>query len=219
MIQRRQVVPSSLGILIALGLAVAALFLFGWLAQEVHENDAIRFDDGVRTAFHALASPPLTALLRWVSLLNGPVALGLYTLVLCGLFLQRGHRTSAALLAVTVVGGVCLDVALKFAFHRARPEPYFGLPTPATFSFPSGHSLMSLCFYGVAAYLISVHVDSARWRLALRVAGALMVLLVGVSRIYLGVHYPSDVVAGFAAGLVWLTAIVFAYRRIVKPVA
>jgi membrane-associated phospholipid phosphatase len=219
MVNRRQIVPSSIAILLALAVAATALFLFGWLAEEVHENEAIRFDNTVRTALHGFASPGLTVFLKWVSNLNGPVALLIYTLVAVGLFWWKSHRTSAALVAVTMAGGVCLDGVLKLAFHRARPAPYFGLPTPGTFSFPSGHSLMSLCFYGVVAYLVSVHVESPAWRLTLRVSGALIVLLVGASRIYLGVHYPSDVAAGFAAGLVWLTAIVFAYRRIARPVA
>lgn len=219
MINRRQIVPSTVAVLLALGVAVLALFLFGWLAEEVHEHEAIRFDNQVRNALHTIASPPLTAFLRLVSNANGPVAMLLYTLAAAGLFLWRGYRTSAALVAITMFGGVCLDGALKLAFHRPRPAPYFGLPTPGTFSFPSGHSLMSLCFYGVVAYLVSVHVDSPRWRFTLRACGVVMVLLVGISRIYLGVHYPSDVLAGFAAGLVWLTAIIFAYRRIVNRVA
>lgn len=216
-IDRRQIVPSSIAILLALVLAAMALFLFGWLAEEVHENEAIRFDNTVRNALHSVASPALTEFLKWVSNLNGPVPMVAYSVLAAGLFLWKGHRTSAALVAVTMAGGACLDGVLKLAFHRPRPAPYFGIPTPSTFSFPSGHSLMSLCFYGVVAYLLSMHVDAARWRWVLRVAGACMVLLVGASRIYLGVHYPSDVVAGFAAGLVWLTAIVFAYRRIARP--
>ena len=219
MLHHRQIVPSTVLVLLALGLAALALFLFGWLAEEVHEHEAIRFDKQVRNALHAVASPPLTLFLRIVSNANGPVAMLVYTLAAAGLFLWRGHRTSAILVAVTMAGGVCLDGVLKLAFHRPRPAPYFGLPTPSTFSFPSGHSLMSLCFYGVTAYLVSVHIRSPRLRLWLRLAGALMVLLVGASRIYLGVHYPSDVVAGFAAGLVWLTAIVLAYRRLVGGVA
>jgi undecaprenyl-diphosphatase len=219
MLHRRQIVPSTLAMLLALVLAVLALFLFGWLAEEVHEHETIRFDNQVRNALHAVASPPLTLFLRVVSNANGPLAMLVYTLAAVGLFWSRGHRTSAILVGVTMGGGVCLDGALKLAFHRARPAPYFGLPTPDTFSFPSGHSLMSLCFYGVTAYLVSVHVDSPRRRFWVRAGGVLMVLLVGASRIYLGVHYPSDVVAGFAAGLVWLTAIVFAYRRLVHGVA
>lgn len=219
MIRRREIVPSTVAVLLALGLAVLALFLFGYLAEEVHEHEAIRFDNQVRNALHAIASPPLTLFLRVVSNANGPVAMLVYTLAAAALFRWRGHRTSAILVGVTMAGGVCLDGVLKLAFHRPRPAPYFGLPTPSTFSFPSGHSLMSLCFYGVTAYLVSVHVQSPARRIWVRAGGAVMVLLVGISRIYLGVHYPSDVVAGFAAGLVWLTAIVFAYRRVVRDVA
>src|SRR5436305_10042271 len=119
MINRRQIVPSSIAILLALVLAAMALFLFGWLAEEVHENEAIRFDNTVRTALHSFASPGLTVFLKSVSDLNGPVAMLFYTLAAAGLFLWRGYRTSAALVAVTMAGGVCLDGVLKLAFHRA----------------------------------------------------------------------------------------------------
>ena len=212
----QRIISSTMAIMLALVLAVLALFLFGWLAEEVREHEAIRFDNEVRSGLHAVARPPLTSFLRAVSSLNGPAPMLVYTLAAAALFLCTGHRTSATLMGVTMAGALCLDLVLKLAFHRERPAPYFGLPKPASFSFPSGHALVSLCFYGVAAYLAGAHIESPARRLLVRGAGVAMVLLVGLSRIYLGVHYPSDVLAGFAAGLVWLTAIVFAYRRMVR---
>jgi membrane-associated phospholipid phosphatase len=200
--------------LIALGLALASLFFFGWLAEEMKENETAHFDDLVRNAVHAFASPGATDFFRFWSDLNGPVALFIFTGLVVAWAWWKSYRTTAVLMAVMMVGGTLMDGALKLAFHRARPTPYFGLSAPHDYSFPSGHSLMSFCFYGTAAYLIGAHLKTLPMRIAVRVLAGVIVLLVGVSRIYLGVHYPSDVVAGFAAGLVWLTGIIFAYQRI-----
>ena len=214
MIYRPEIARQSVTMFIALAIAVLSLFFFGWLAEEMREQETVPFDNTVRSAVHTVASPAVTRFFRFVSNANGPVALFVFTALMVGWALLMGYRTTASLMAVMMVGGALLDGALKLGFHRARPTPYFGLPVPRDYSFPSGHSLMSLCFYGTAAYLIGAHVPSRPWRVAVRVLAGAIALLVGISRIYLGVHYPSDVVAGFAAGLVWLTGIIFAYQRI-----
>lgn len=214
MINRPEIAKQSVTMLLALGVAVLALFFFGWLAEEMLENETQHFDTVVREAVHTVASPAMTAFFRFMSNAAGPVALFCYSAATAGVLLWLGFRTSSALMAIMMVGGGALDVALKQGFHRARPVPYFGLTAPPNYSFPSGHSLMSLCFFGTAAYLISVHIESRQARIAVRVLAGILTLLVGLSRIYLGVHYPSDVVAGFAAGLVWLTAVIYAYQRI-----
>jgi len=91
---------------------------------------------------------------------------------------------------------------LKHLFERARPEA-FQIVAESGFSFPSGHAMVSLCFYGIVAFLI-VRKRSLQWRIAGAVVATLLIVGIGVSRIYLGVHYPSDVVAGYAAGATWL---------------
>ncbi len=214
MINRPEIARQGITMFVALGIAVLSLFFFGWLAEEMHENETIQFDTAVRNAVHTVAAPGVTSFFKFMSNANGPVALFLYTGLMVAWSLYMGYRTTAALMAVMMVGGTLLDGVLKLAFHRARPVPYFGLAPPRDYSFPSGHSLMSLCFYGTAAYLIGVHLNSRAMRVAVRTLAGIIALTVGISRIYLGVHYPSDVVAGFAAGLVWLTGIIFAYQRI-----
>jgi undecaprenyl-diphosphatase len=104
-------------------------------------------------------------------------------------------------------GEVILLFALKASFHRARPEPFFNYELPASFSFPSGHSLSSFCFYGVLAWLITARMKNHNLKMLVWFLAVLLVLFIGLSRIYLGVHYPSDVLAGYAAGLVWIVTV------------
>jgi undecaprenyl-diphosphatase len=104
-----------------------------------------------------------------------------------------------------MAGAVVLDNLLKYAFHRVRPEPFFGI-SPETYSFPSGHVLFSACFYGMLGLVFAADVRSVLSRAAIWAAAALLVSAIGLSRIYLGVHYPTDVIAGLLVGLFWLGA-------------
>ena len=104
-----------------------------------------------------------------------------------------------------------LELTLKYAFHRPRPAPFFGA-VPHTYSFPSGHSLMSFCIYGVLAGLLSHRIRSAAVRIMVWILAAALVAAIGVSRIYLGMHYPSDVIAGYLAAAVWVSASLAADR-------
>ena len=127
-------------------------------------------------------------------------------------FWIQGRRRDGLVLAVTILGAGVLGNVLKLCFHRARPVPYFGLATPATFSFPSEHALMAICFYMVLAHLVNSHVQMVRIRVGIWAVAVSMTLVIGFSRIYLGLHYPTDVVAGYAAGAAWVSAITLAER-------
>jgi undecaprenyl-diphosphatase len=206
-------VPSSsmrAAILGSLAAAVLALLLFSWLAEEVFEGGAVRFDNAVRAWVHQFASPPLTSAMVVMSALGSPVlaALVIFAFVI---FLRLKWRRAAIWLLFTVAGGLVLELTLKYAFHRPRPAPFFGA-VPQTYSFPSGHSLMSFCIYGVLAGLLSHRVRSAVIGVLVWVMAAVLVAAIGVSRIYLGVHYPSDVIAGYLAAAVWVSALLAADR-------
>ena len=118
--------------------------------------------------------------------------------------------------AIDSAGALALDMTLKYAYHRTRPIAYFGA-APLSYSFPSGHALCSFCFYGVMAGLLSARIKSLAWRVAIWIAAAVLVIAIGLSRIYLGVHYPSDVLAGYLAAAVWVgTVIVLDHVRKVR---
>ena len=204
-------VPSmQAAILGSLAAAVLALLLFSWLANEVLEGDTRRFDESVRTAVHHFASPLLTRAMVFISALGSQVLVAVVVVAFV-VFMRLKWRRAAVWLLLTMVGGLLLEVTLKFAFHRARPTPFFGA-IPHTYSFPSGHSLMSFCIYGVLAGLLSHRVRSAALRALVWIVAAVLMVAIGLSRIYLGVHYPSDVVAGYLAAVVWVSSLVVADR-------
>jgi undecaprenyl-diphosphatase len=117
------------------------------------------------------------------------------------------------LIAITVIGGSLLMGVLKISFHRPRPQPFFDTLLPASYSFPSGHALLSFCLYGAAAALFSADQKKLWVRIAIWTVAAVLVGAIGFSRVYLGVHYPSDVLAGYLGALVWVLGVGIAYRR------
>src|SRR5947209_5280319 len=201
---------TKIGLLLvgAIVLAAAALVFFGFLAEEMLESETARFDTVVREYVHGFASPTLTHIMQGFSFL-GSVAMQLVlTITAIVAFLYVRRRRAAELFAITMAGAAVLDVVLKLAFHRVRPTAYFGT-SPGSFSFPSGHALGSLCFYGALAVILSAHIAKKTTR-AIIWAGALGIAgVIGLSRIYLGVHYPSDVLAGYSAAVVWVGAVGF----------
>lgn len=194
------------GPLVSLVMAVLAIFLFAWLAENVVEQHTANFDSSVRAAVHSFAFPVLTRLMFAISFM-GSGGLIAAALVAFALFRYFQWRRAAIWLVVTLAGALVLDLILKFAFHRPRPIPFIG-PIPRTYSFPSGHSLFSFCFYGVLAGLLAGRVRSMPARVLIWLVAALLVLAIGLSRIYLGVHYPSDVIAGYLAGTIWAASMV-----------
>jgi membrane-associated phospholipid phosphatase len=204
-------VPSMRVVILgSLAASVLALVLFSWLAEEVFEGGARHFDDTVRTWVHQFASPTLTSAMVAISWL-GSAGLALVIMVALIVFLRLKWRRAAIWLLLAMAGGLILELAFKSAFHRARPIPFFGA-VPRSYSFPSGHSLMSFCIYGVLAGLLSHRIRPTTLRVAVWIATAALVTAIGLSRIYLGVHYPSDVVAGYLAAAMWVSALLAADR-------
>jgi undecaprenyl-diphosphatase len=197
-------------LLLALAVGVGALVIFTWIAEEMLEGETARFDMSVRMWVHGFASPPLTRAMMFITEL-GSIGLAIAAVVTIVAFLATGWRRAAGWLLLSLAGATVLSLALKYGFHRPRPVPFFGA-LPHSYSFPSGHSLFSLCFYGTLAGLITARVRSTWLRVLLWVFAASLVLAIGLSRIYLGVHYPSDVLAGYLAALVWVSALVIADR-------
>jgi membrane-associated phospholipid phosphatase len=191
---------------VSLGLAIASLVLFSWLADEVLRKHTDRFDDTVRSVVHAFASPALTAVMRFVTNLGDWQVIMTGILCLLAYLWYRRDNTHILVALVAMIGAGILDASLKLAFHRARPDPFF-VPRPSTYSFPSGHALISLCFYGLLAGTLT-HDMRSKWRRVLVWSAAvLLTTLIGLSRVYLGVHWPSDVIAGYAAALIWMGAV------------
>ena len=187
--------------------AIVAFLLLSWLAREMLQGETARFDALVRGSVNAAASPRRTSIMRFASEFGGPTRLMILgSVVLAGFLLKRWYR-GAILLAVTFGGAALLDFLLKQLFGRTRPAPFFDHPVPSSYSFPSGHALFAFVFFGTFAVLLAQRVRNPAARTAIVAAAAVCVLMIGISRIYLGVHYPSDVVAGYLIALVWIVVV------------
>jgi undecaprenyl-diphosphatase len=200
------------GSILFLGLATAAgaLFLFAWLAEEVLEGDTQAFDETIRASVHGFAGGWLTAFMNFVTMLGSTLFLGVVFICILIIFIGKNWKRSAVLLAVTMVGAIILNFVLKVSFARARPMPFFDTPLPDSYSFPSGHALYAACFYGVLAWLVAARMRDRSLKILIWALAVVIALLIGLSRIYLGVHYPSDVIAGYAAAIVWVFTVIWA---------
>jgi membrane-associated phospholipid phosphatase len=192
--------------------AALALALFSWLGREILTGVTPVIDDRLRAGLHSLASPGLTRLMIAASLYGGPAGLAPAGGVLALGFLLRGWRRGAFLVLVTMAGAGLLDTMLKHTFARVRPAAFFDYPLPVSHSFPSGHAFFAASFFGGLAVLVSGRVRNQVLRGVIWLVAVGLILLIGGSRIYLGVHYPSDVVAGYAAATIWVAAVAFGDR-------
>jgi undecaprenyl-diphosphatase len=180
-----------------LACVVAALLAFAGVATAVMLGLTEGIDTGVRDSVHRWASPPLTQLFEGLSFIGSAAFIYTLTVPTIGGLWLLGRSRPALRLAVVMAAAAVLNSAVKFTAMRARPEPFFGA-APDSYSFASGHALFSACFYGVVAGLIAQHLPR-EWQRAGVLSAALAVIGgIGLSRIYLGVHHLTDVVAGFA---------------------
>jgi len=198
----------------SLAVSVLALLFFSWLAREVFEGTFTNFDLHIRSIVHGYANPTLTLAMEALSDVGSPVFLSGLFVVLIAIFLFVRWRYAAIWLATAMVGAVGLDVTLKDLFHRARPVAFF-IPDPGSYSFPSGHALGSFCFYMVLAGLLTARIRNLPARILIWMFAALLVAAIGFSRVYLGVHWPTDVIAGYSAAAFWVAGLVTVdrYRR------
>lgn len=206
----------TVSLLLGLTAAIATLIFFGWLTSEVLEGETQHFDEATRAAVHQLASPLLTTIMRGLSFIGSTLALAIGTTVVVIQFVVRKWGREAKLLAITMIGAGLLNITLKLAFKRPRPVPFFNLTAPETYSFPSGHSLTSAVFFGALAAILTARVKSRRLRVIIWVVCTLMFVLIGFSRIYLGVHHTTDVIAGFAAALIWILVVRFVEMELAR---
>lgn len=198
-----------LGLHVTIGVLwlIAASCVFASIAKNVGAANAITLLD-VQLAewLHTHATPWLTRCMLVFTYLHGTAAVLFYVLLI-GLILVRNKEWHGLLmLLITVPGGMLLNVSMKHIFQRARPVFDQPLLTLSTYSFPSGHTASATLLYGVlAAYLIS-RLKPLHWHIAIATVtlALMMVALVGLSRMYLGVHYLSDVLAAAAEGIAWL---------------
>ncbi|HEY6250241.1 MAG TPA: phosphatase PAP2 family protein [Candidatus Angelobacter sp.] len=207
-VEREEKPLAFLGVAVPLSLllSIAGLFLFAWIAEEVIEDHTRRFDSAIRGWVHQYSSPTMTEVAKTASWL-GEYGVAIALVVALVLFLAFRWRRAALWLTITQAGALVLNVSLKYAFHRTRPDPFFG-SLPHSYSFPSGHALFSFCFYGVLAGLLVDRIRSGIARTLIWIAASALIAAIGLSRIYLGVHYPTDVVGGYLTAAIWVSSMI-----------
>ena len=195
----------------ALLLTVAGLlFAFGFIAQEVVEGKTLAFDRKILLALRSASDPSvligpvwLPEAARDVTSLGSMIVLAIITVAAVGYLLLAGNSAVAWLMLIAVVGGVALSDLLKFAFGRARPDVVPQMARVFTTSFPSAHATMSAITYLTIGAILAQSQSSSKISLYFMSLAVFLTVLVGVSRIYLGVHYPTDVLAGWCIGAAW----------------
>jgi len=192
--------------------AIGGLLVFVAMAYPLVRGDAIRFDAPVRAAIHGRAFPALMVAMRLITMLGSEYFLVPLGAILVWRWERRGDRRAAYLLVAGSLSAEAVTQLLKAVIHRPRPELFFGLVPSETYSFPSGHAFVPVVYFGILAGILA---PGSRWRGAVVVLAALL----GLSRVYLGYHYPSDVVAGWALALVWLTVWAVIADRWAAPIA
>lgn len=199
-----------------LGLALAVMLggAFGELASDVWTGEGFAYDQALMMAVHSLASPWLTAVMRVITTsASGLVAVGV-ALVLAGYWWRQvGRWAEAVVLLATLAGSAVVGQGLKILLACPRPHLFPWLTAAGGWSFPSGHTLTAIVLGGMLAWLLGQKLTDWRRAAVWAVAG-LWAGLVGLSRVYLGVHYPSDVLASLAVGGIVLLAAIGTYRAI-----
>jgi undecaprenyl-diphosphatase len=193
---------------LAVGLAVSTFVIWAFfeLTDEVLEGDSRVFDRAVLLWIHDNFPDWLDGPMRLVTALGYYyVVVPLLAAAVFGLY-RRGWRLSAVLLVVSTGGSIVLTTVLKGVFQRTRPELFDSGYQASFYSFPSGHATVAVGFYGMLTVILAYRLrGAARWVVA--ACGLLVVLLIGFSRLYLGVHYPTDILAGYLSALLWLVCV------------
>lgn len=212
---RQRVGRSGLVVVLGFLVSVLAIASFAGLAWLVRANAAVGVDLSVLAWMQAHDAPGLETLARVVSALGSEVV-AVLLVGLVGYFIYERRYGAAVSLVVTTAGAQLLNDVLKALFARTRPAPVAGYIAAQSFSFPSGHAMVSAAFYLFLAYLAWQTLHG--WPRGLVVGGlVLLILAIGVSRVYLGVHYLTDVLAGYSAGGIWTEAVIVGGRLLRPP--
>ncbi|MBB3934933.1 phosphatase PAP2 family protein [Aureimonas phyllosphaerae] len=192
------------------GIISASLFGFLTIASEMREGETHAFDDAILRALRSPTDPAdpigpfwIEAIMRDLTALGGYTVLSLILVLAVTYLLMKGKRASALMMAVAVVGGVILSNLLKIGFDRQRPDVVAHLVDVHSLSFPSGHAMLSAVTYLTLGALLARSERGIVMRAYFMGVAIVLTLLIGSSRVYLGVHYPTDVLAGWCAGSAW----------------
>ncbi|MEO8841088.1 MAG: phosphatase PAP2 family protein [Kofleriaceae bacterium] len=193
-----------------------AIVIFIRIADEMLEGDMDGIDTVIALAIHRLDTPRLVSIMVVITNLGSGIALSIVSALVTVLCFRRKERRLALIVIGNGVVVLGLELILKHAFGRARPTLFPEISMPSDSSFPSGHSMASMAVYGTIAVVLSALY--AKHRVLAIVASPLLIASIGFSRVFLGVHWPSDVVAGFAAGVPFVLVALYLSPQYSVPV-
>ena len=209
-IAERLTVAAVVWLTIALAASIFVVWAFAEITEEVVEGESRRFDRAVLLWIEANVPGWLEGPMRLVTELGSYRVVVPLLVLATAAFYYKGLKLAAVLLVVSTAGGFLLTTVLKAVFQRPRPEIVETGYTASFYSFPSGHATIAVGFYGALTLILAYQLRGrARWAVA--ACGTLLVLLIGFSRLYLGVHYLTDVLAGFLAAPLWLVNVAAVY--------
>ncbi len=195
-------------------LGIGFFLLFWDLAEDMINREMGLFDQTITSAIAEYRNPLTTEIMKLVTAMGSPIIMiSIAVITVWFLLAVKKHSWDATILMIALTGAAFMDWILKMSFHRSRPIPP-GLVQASGYSFPSGHAMVSFVFYGMLIYLIWINFKPRKTTYLISFFIVLLILAIGISRIYLGVHYPSDVIAGYAAGGFWLTGCIMGLHTV-----
>lgn len=211
---------SALGLTLVLGLAAVALAAagLGTLVENVTDGDGIAvLDHPIARFVTAHRVPILTTVMKTVSAAAGPAGMMVCALI-AGALLSVAWRswTPVAVLATTATGTTGLTIVIKEALARPRPPLLHAVAAADGYSFPSAHAAAAAAVCGTAAWLCSIRIRSWRARVGVWAVAAMLAALIGTSRVYLGVHWATDVIGGWTFGILWLAVVVSSWASLAR---
>ncbi len=202
--RRQHFLPLAIGRSGGVVLATLAFWFFKKQADNVVDGDADRYDEAIMEAVHRIDNPATNRAMHVITQLGSHWAIGAFAGVTALMMLRRGRKHDAWTVAVSTGGAMAINTILKNIFQRQRPKELARrIKLPRSHSFPSGHSLLSAATYPIVAHHLVENESLPVQAFAHTLAG-MIIISVGFSRVYFGVHFPSDVLGGFAAGFGWL---------------
>ena len=197
------------------GFALAALVLgaLGWLVTGSYREYPLAFDNAIRTAIRQMRSPMWAQLFLAVTKLGSTLYLAIIGCVAGIIFIFMRWFRPLLILILVMSGQAALHHGFKWLIARPRPSALINYPTTESFSYPSGHAVASLCLYVTIAWYVAATTDNSAIKVIIAILTAVLVFLIGMSRVYIGIHYPTDVIAGFVAAIIWTAAVLSTDRR------
>lgn len=193
-------------------LTVGCLLGFSVMAIAISRHEIIMFDSYLISVIQGQEYPILTPIMKFFTMIgNTESVIVLSMIVLVLLHLRTRNRSEFILVFLVMIGTPVINRILKEFFQRARPD-FHRLIEIGGYSFPSGHAMNAMAFYGIVAFILWRHIPTRFGRTVLLLLSGLFIFTIGISRVYLGVHYPSDIIAGYLASGFWLSISIWVFQ-------